>query len=120
MNRLFLYSLLYLSVLLFFKNYYYYLTKIFTAVIGVGILGLPQAVAQMGWAVSVIVLSVMTLISTYSSVVLAWLRGSAVDITTYPALAGYITRDLGLINFPCSCVLLCTSTHPLCTLYLFC
>eukprot|EP01147_Barroeca_monosierra_P008297 gene8297-10177_t len=83
---------------------------------------LPQAVAQMGWAVSVIVLSVMTLISTYSSVVLAWLRGSAVDITTYPALAGYITRDLGkgtaLFHTRLTQVLLYTFLQGVCTIYL--
>ena len=70
------------------------------SVIGVGVLGLPQAFARLGWAVSVVVLVVVTLIATYSSLILAWLRGTVSSITTYPSLAAYASRGGGELSFP--------------------
>eukprot|EP00043_Microstomoeca_roanoka_P017129 m.177610 g.177610 ORF g.177610 m.177610 type:complete len:514 (+) comp16575_c0_seq2:64-1605(+) len=90
--------------------------------IGVGILGLPAAFAQMGWAVSAGVLIVMALISTYSSLILAWLRGSVTEITTYPGLAAFVTkaggRNNSLFYKHLSQILLYTFLQGVCTLYL--
>ncbi|EGD80156.1 hypothetical protein PTSG_10838 [Salpingoeca rosetta] len=90
--------------------------------IGVGVLGLPYAFAQMGWAVSVVVLVVLTLISMYSSLVLAWLRGTAFDITTYPSLAAYATRGAGKrgssFHRRFAQIVLYTYLQGVCTIYL--
>eukprot|EP00055_Hartaetosiga_balthica_P008322 m.30650 g.30650 ORF g.30650 m.30650 type:complete len:485 (-) comp6240_c0_seq1:1850-3304(-) len=64
-------------------------------VVGVGILGLPKAFSQLGWVLSICILVVVALVSTYSSLILAWLRGASKHITTYPGLTAYVTEYKG-------------------------
>ena len=65
------------------------------AVVGVGLLALPGAFSQLGWPLAFFVLIVVTLISVYSALILAWLKGAMRHITTYPGLAGVVTEFKG-------------------------
>eukprot|EP00056_Hartaetosiga_gracilis_P011571 m.175913 g.175913 ORF g.175913 m.175913 type:complete len:488 (-) comp13525_c1_seq1:36-1499(-) len=68
---------------------------IFANIVGVGILGLPKAFSQLGWALSFGVVVAIALLSTYSSLILAWLRGIHKHITTYPGLAVHVSSYKG-------------------------
>jgi proton-coupled amino acid transporter len=63
--------------------------------LGAGVLGLPSAFREMGWAGATVCLVIVAVMSLYGGLLLGWLRGSDSSIHSYPALARRYARNLG-------------------------
>eukprot|EP00049_Salpingoeca_infusionum_P018686 m.358335 g.358335 ORF g.358335 m.358335 type:complete len:507 (+) comp18115_c0_seq1:224-1744(+) len=90
--------------------------------IGVGVLGLPSAFHSLGYIGACLILVLFTLLSMYSGLIIGWMRGDNLQVTTYPDLAFHIMARFGqrtaTICKRVVQVLLFTYLQGVCTLYL--
>ncbi|EDQ86645.1 uncharacterized protein MONBRDRAFT_38331 [Monosiga brevicollis MX1] len=70
-------------------------STIVSNMIGVGVLGLPAALGALGWPLFIIILIVMTVLSSYSALILGWLKGTVTSLRGYPDLAQDAAKSHG-------------------------